>query len=1076
MEVITNERIGEKKRRNKARRTILSIFLVLVLGLLIALPTVILPNLKENIEAETIETPDSINALTPAIISKVKDRAYIDDLRNTPSSKEIVVDGSTFKKQYTPNDKGLLITDDKDNLLLDIKLVSPYTVTGLIASSDTKVSEFYLEDWSNDKINLIDEIGFFNVKDNYKEINKVFRFKYGEEIEECYEESCYSYTNWIPFETLDELPHKNIKISMWTNTILGENIEWVPIINGFEILEWAEWLIGTAVYQGENFPAAAVNNPRQIVTGNSGTKMYIADAVIVREYNLSVSGNVSSAILSTSFNPSQGTGNAWGVFFKTDGTKMYILENTDDKIYQYSLSPSWIISSASYDTKLVPLTGDPRGIFIGDSGEKLYYTTTGTDTVHELNCSSAWDISTCSASDTLDVSLEIVNIRSVWFKDDGSKMYILDLNVGDVTEYNLSINWLIDTAVPSTTFSVTSQETSPGGMSFNDAGTKMYVAGEAGDDVNQYWMEPLGTPSKTIDVTLLNPTDGQKIINTTIFFNATLTPTNLNITNATLYVWDSSNVEIIKNDTDLNGGIELVVNWTRSGFLLGEDYHWNVLAGANNTKVFWADDNFTFTASALTEVVQVYNKSVLETTSQFFSQQINAISTVTSAAVEFWYNGSVHNAEATDLTGGVFNVSNVIDIPLSQVYSNKTFYWTWIFTTLTQTLKQNSTIFSHEVNRTNLVNCNSGQSNQTINFTTHNATNPFPIVNATFKIALNHWLGSGNTRRNYSFEDVTETVSNFSFCISHNKTFHTDAVIEYDGIGSALNFYFLTNASLSNKSQTIPLYLLDNSKATLTELKTVDSARNPVEGITIQIQSYDIGTDTFYTVAMAKTSEGGADLTYLNWYDTLYKFIFTQGGEVVKTTSPYKISATPQIFGIISGTVFEFAKFEDMVYNLYYNSTTQNFVYTFTKPSGEVKSSCLRVIKRNITEDTTICLTCETSTSATLYCNVASHGNGTFIASIYGTGSMQWLDILIQAIGETTNRLFKEIGNIDGTVMAIIFSGVVLSFFLFSPAMGIIGMIFGMIGAIVLGFQPGDYAAMSSVIVVGGIIIWLIQK
>jgi len=55
-------------------------------------------------------------------------------------------------------------------------------------------------------------------------------------------------------------------------------------------------------------------------------------------------------------------------------------------------------------------------------------------------------------------------------------------------------------------------------------------------------------------------------------------------------------------------------------------------------------------------------------------------------------------------------------------------------------------------------------------------------------------------------------------------------------------------------------------------LKPFNTAQNGIDDVLISIQRYDIGTDTFYTVAMAKTAGGvGEDLVYLNWYDTLYK-------------------------------------------------------------------------------------------------------------------------------------------------------------------------------------------------------------
>ena len=195
----------------------------------------------------------------------------------------------------------------------------------------------------------------------------------------------------------------------------------------------------------------------------------------------------------------------------------------------------------------------------------------------------------------------------------------------------------------------------------------------------------------------------------------------------------------------------------------------------------------------------------------------------------------------------------------------------------------------------------------------------------------------------------------------------------------------------------------------------------------------------------------------------------------IKSTTPYKISETPQIFRIDTSTLFEFDKFEDFEYSLYYNETTQNFVLVFVKPSGDVDSGCLRVVKKNQTGDFTICETCESSSSATIYCNIANHGNGTYIAGFYATGSLKWIANLAQYVN-ATGLIWDTLGIPNATILAIIFSGIVMSFFLVSPALGVVGLILGMLGSYALGFQPVHYMQFMGIVIVGGFIIWLIKR
>jgi DNA-binding beta-propeller fold protein YncE len=59
----------------------------------------------------------------------------------------------------------------------------------------------------------------------------------------------------------------------------------------------------------------------------------------------------------------------------------------------------------------------------------------------------------------------------------------------DVIEYDLSTGFDISSAVYSQNFSVAAQETAPSGMAFNNNGTKMFITGATGDDVNEYTLE-----------------------------------------------------------------------------------------------------------------------------------------------------------------------------------------------------------------------------------------------------------------------------------------------------------------------------------------------------------------------------------------------------------------------------------------------------------------------------------------------------------------------------------------------------------------------------------------------------------
>jgi len=100
--------------------------------------------------------------------------------------------------------------------------------------------------------------------------------------------------------------------------------------------------------------------------------------------------------------------------------------------------------------------------------------------------SGAWDISTASYLQNFSVASQETTPSDIFFKPDGTKMYVIGYIGDDVNEYDLSTAWDISTASYLQNFSVASQETNPIGIFFKPDGLKMYVIGSIGDDVNEY--------------------------------------------------------------------------------------------------------------------------------------------------------------------------------------------------------------------------------------------------------------------------------------------------------------------------------------------------------------------------------------------------------------------------------------------------------------------------------------------------------------------------------------------------------------------------------------------------------------
>jgi len=228
----------------------------------------------------------------------------------------------------------------------------------------------------------------------------------------------------------------------------------------------------------------AFSNPPASGTASSAT-LKLTGANVVTGYDLA-----NASYDSVSFSVASQETNAQEIFFKDDGTKVYLIGVTNDKIYQYSLSTAWDISTASYDSvsfSTATQENTPTGLFFKPDGSKFYLLGFQAKTVFQYSMSTAWDVSTASYdSVSFSVYTEESNPRDVSFKPDGTKMYITGIDGDDINEYSLSTAWDVSSASYVANFSVVTEELNPNSLSFNPDGDKFWMVGLTSDSVFQY--------------------------------------------------------------------------------------------------------------------------------------------------------------------------------------------------------------------------------------------------------------------------------------------------------------------------------------------------------------------------------------------------------------------------------------------------------------------------------------------------------------------------------------------------------------------------------------------------------------
>ena len=271
--------------------------------------------------------------------------------------------------------------------------------------------------------------------------------------------------------------------------------------NGDNIYEYSltsAWDISTASFVQSFSVAAQEITPTALFFKSDGSKMYVIGASNDTIYQYSTvtpaapswtdPDLANASYDSVSFSVATEELTPEGLFFKPDGTKMYVAGDSGNDVGEYDLGTAWDISTASFLQRLSVSGQDtnPQGLFFKPDGFKLYVVGRSSDNVHEYNLSAAWDVSTASFLQSFSVATQETAPSGVFFKPDGTKMYIVGPNTDFINEYDLSAAWDISTASYAQNFSVNSQETNPSDLVFNPDGSKMYVVGKTGDDVNEY--------------------------------------------------------------------------------------------------------------------------------------------------------------------------------------------------------------------------------------------------------------------------------------------------------------------------------------------------------------------------------------------------------------------------------------------------------------------------------------------------------------------------------------------------------------------------------------------------------------
>ena len=247
-------------------------------------------------------------------------------------------------------------------------------------------------------------------------------------------------------------------------------------------------------YSGTSFSITAQETaPTGLFFSPDGLNMYVCGSTgdDVNQYTLSTAWDVSTATFLGLFSVAAQDTTPSDIFFKPDGLAMFVLGDTNNGVFQYTLSSAFDISTASYASKAFSVTSQettPVGLWFKSDGTVMYVIGTAQDTVFQYNLGTAWDVSTASyASISFSVQTQEGTPNQVNLSADGLTMWILGATGDDISQYALGTAWNVSTAVFENSFYIGFQDNNPQGLFIDStADNRVYIVGTTSDSVYQY--------------------------------------------------------------------------------------------------------------------------------------------------------------------------------------------------------------------------------------------------------------------------------------------------------------------------------------------------------------------------------------------------------------------------------------------------------------------------------------------------------------------------------------------------------------------------------------------------------------
>lgn len=459
-----------------------------------------------------------------------------------------------------------------------------------------------------------------------------------------------------------------------------------------------------------------------------------------------------------------------------------------------------------------------------------------------------------------------------------------------------------------------------------------------------------------ISIVLNAPSDGTGTIENSTFFNASLsTLTGQNLTNATIYIYNSTGDIFNKTTNLITGNLLNTTTWNITNFVLGS-YTWGIegcIANASTTSCVFSENRSFDYGYRINS--QVYNSTSYETSFERFALNLTVLDSISSPTAKFYYGGSLVDTVMGIATGEDYIFKSSKDIPLGE--ANNSFNWI-------TTLNGNSFNLSSNtqyVNITNLSVCGSAPQNVPyINFTFKDEVSGADINGSLASSSWDYWLGRGTIYKSLTYSNTTDSDS-YSFCFSPpSKQLSQDTLLQYQSTGYPQRRLIITS-NLTNSTTNQVLYLVSSSDGIYSTIQVVNVVGNPIVGVNLVLETQIGG---IWTVVGNDDTDGAGGVTF--WVDpnSDYRITATKNGYL---SSQQTVRLTQTIYTLTLSTASANATYTSDLEGLTWifrpgvgivqNNTSTSFNVTINATKGNLEGCIFKLTNQtsNISQTTDTC-------------------------------------------------------------------------------------------------------------------------